>query len=266
MANFEAKVRELFTQNADGASFDAYTSIGSQIQVEGRAKVFVEKKFFPKMLERFQLVELPKPFIPAKVEYSLDLTEAVAIGKSLTAAYMTTDYRRVLQDPYWMQLFNVQDRDFNYIEGTTARTSTEASLPCYNCGLILPATHITIDHMKPQAGGQDQSILKVLRGLSSYLTMMPGKGHFATAYREGTTDPLPTKAGRDDSSSSSDFGKERRYTLTAKGMTMLSVLIASTGLQPVLNACMHSAFNLRPYCAKCNIAKSNVLTDLSWIN
>ncbi|MGN6232565.1 MAG: hypothetical protein ACTHNZ_15555 [Trinickia sp.] len=265
MANFETKVRGLFTQNADGAAFDAYTSIGSQIQVEGRAKVFIEKKFFPKRLERFQLIELPKPFIPPKLVYSLELDEAAEIGKLLTAAYMTTDYRRVLQDPYWMQLFNVQDRDFNYIEGTTPHTNTESSLPCHNCGLILPASHITIDHTKPQAGGQDQAILKVLRGLYRGLTMMPGSGHMAYAYSSGATDPLPTKAGR-AASSSSEFEKERRYTLTAKGMTMLSVLIASTGFQPVLNACMHSAFNLRPYCAKCNISKSNTLTDLSWIN
>lgn len=266
MANFEAKVRALFTQNADGTAFDAYTSIGSQIQLEGRAKVFVEKKLFPKRLERFQLIQQGGPFMPPKVEYSLELNEAAEIGKALTAAYMTTDYRRVLNDPYWMQLFNVQDRSFNYIEGTTLRTSNEASLPCYNCGLILPASHITIDHTKPQAGGQDQSILKVFRGLSCYLTMMPGSGNFANAYRSGATDPLPTRAGEADASSSSDFAKERRYTLTAKGMTMLSVLIASTGFQPVLNACMHSAFNLRPFCAKCNISKSNGLTDLSWIN
>lgn len=266
MANFEAKVRQLFTQNADGAAFDAYTSIGSQIQLEGRARVVVEKKFFPKKLERFQLVERTNPFAPPKIEYSLELDEAAKIAKSLADAYMTTDYRRVLRDPYWMQLFNVRDRDFNYIEGTTPRTSTEASLPCYNCGLVLPASHITIDHTKPQAGGQDQSILKVFRGLSCYLTMMPGSGHFVNAYRTGAVDPLPTRAGRAGASFSSDFAKERRYTLTAKGMTMLSVLIESTGLQPVLNACMHSAFNLRPYCAKCNISKSNELTDLSWIN
>ncbi|TAM54317.1 MAG: hypothetical protein EPN57_06775 [Paraburkholderia sp.] len=266
MANFEANVRQLFTQNADGAAFDAYTSIGSQIQVENRATLVVEKKLSPQKLERFQLVERTSPFAPPKVEYSLGLDEAAKIAASLTAAYMTTDYRRVLREPYWMQLFNVQDRNFNYIEGTTPRTSTEASLPCYNCGLILPASHITIDHTKPQAGGQDQAILKVFRGLSCHLTMLPGSGHFVNAYRTGAVDPLPTRAGRAGSSSSSDFAKERRYTLTAKGMTMLSVLIASAGLQPVLNACMHSAFNLRPYCAKCNISKSNALTDLSWIN
>jgi hypothetical protein len=264
MANFEAKVTALFNTNADGAEFDVYTSIGSLIQQETRARVIIEKKIFPK-LERFQLIEPGTFFQPRNTIFSITLEETAKIGKALYQAYMTTDYRRVLQDPYWMQLFNVKDRQFNYVEGIAPRTSNEASLPCYNCGLVLPAGHITIDHKKPQAGGQHQAILKVLRGLASNLTLMPGHGNFANAYYGGTNDPLPTRAGR-DATPSSDFESERRYTLSHKGMTVLSVLVASTSFQTVLNGCMHSAFNLRPYCAKCNISKSNELTDLSWIN
>lgn len=266
MSTFETKINTFFASKNNSFQFDAYTSISAKIELENRAKVEIQKLVFPQIKQGFKLIEPARSTFESTVtHYSISLDEVVKIGKALDSAYMTTDYRKVFLNATWKQLFNVQNRDFGYIRGVTLVTASEESLPCRKCGILLPSSHMTIDHKKPQSGGEDQAILKVLRGLHENLTALPGHGKFATAYREGTTTALPVSVDEAEQPSNA-FEKERRYTLTHRGGTVLAVLIAATDKQTVLNACMHSVFNLRPYCAKCNISKSNVITDLDWIN
>lgn len=226
-------------------------------------RLYIDRK--NPLAPRIQLKEIMN-FGEPKLLLSMDLSELKKIAGDLSNAYMTkAGYRRVLVDPLWKTLFNVEDRNFDYIEGHATKVRPMASLPCYQCGLILPAEHITIDHSMPQAGGENHAVLKVFRNLNYNLTVSSGQGHFAHAYANGVTQGLPTKAGREMNFTDAD-GKERRYTLSLRGAAVLSAIVEATSMHDVKTACMHSAFNLRPYCAKCNIKKSNTIQDLSWIN
>ncbi|QJE01552.1 hypothetical protein HH212_17215 [Massilia forsythiae] len=260
--NFETKIKSLCTLSMDGRKFPVYNSNGAQIYEERNATlVFLKSKGMFGM-DQFQLRAAGHD---ARKIFTIKFDDLAKIGKDLGNAYMTINgYRRVLDDPYWQQFFHVRERDFTYIEGDATKARPRASLPCFQCGLVLPADLITIDHSKPQAGGGDHAVLKVLRNLNYDLTHHPGVGQLATAHRDGTSAPLHTKAGRN--SAPMHEGKAERYTLTDKGITVLSVLAAATSLNQVYDACMHSAFNLRPYCSKCNTAKSNAMQDLSMVN
>jgi hypothetical protein len=196
---------------------------------------------------------------------SLTVDALKDIARRVDEAYMTGKYRSVLNKAEWRTMFQVSQRSVNRIEGTTLTSTPQDTMPCYKCGLVLPLDHITIDHHKPQAGGEHAAVLKVLRNIAVGLTAAPGHGGVATAFRTGQFQPLPTKASRGSDEVNMNR-PEGRYTLTPKGILFLSVAVAASSPNDVTRYCMHSLFNLKPYCFKCNILKSNRLTDLSWIN
>lgn len=240
----------------------AYNSTDSTLAPDGRAVVCFEKK--KTSGESFFVLQSSSSWEKERMS-SLTVDALKDYAQRVDAAYQSTEYRRVLKNDNWRKMFQVSQRNVNQIVGTTLTSTPQDTMPCYNCGLVLPLDHMTIDHHKPQAGGEDRAILKVLRNIDARLTHAPGSGGVATAYRTQQFQPLPTKAskGEDESNGS---GADYRYTLNPTGMLFLSVAIAASGRDKVARYCMHSMFNLKPYCAKCNIRKSNKITDLSWIN
>ncbi len=196
--------------------------------------------------------------------YSLNAEEAAGIAHKLDQTYATTNYRTIINNANWQSLFQVSTRTVAYIRGTDTIAQDEPTLPCYLCGLVLPLSHMTIDHTKPQAGGEHQALIKALRNINEGLTHDTGVGALATSYRTATFAPLPTKLGSPGVDHSDRV--EHRYTLTERGMLFLSIAVAASDLNTLLRYGMHSFFNLKPYCSKCNIKKSNLTVDLSWIN
>ncbi len=239
----------------------AYNSTDAALHPQAGVEVRFEKGFtvdFSKFV-----LSSTDPFHPTR-HHSLTVKALKDIAWRIDDAYMTTTYRSCMSNPAWRTMFQVGPRSVKRIVGTTVTATFEDTMPCYRCGLLLPLDQITIDHDKPQSGGGEQAVLKVLRNISQGLTHAPGVGGVASSYRSGVFAALPTRAG--GAGGGSAEGREARYTLTEKGMLFLSVATAASSSADVSRYCMHSLFNLKPYCAKCNIAKSNTITDLSWIN
>lgn len=262
-----------------GAVWSAYNTYNGQIVKESRGEITLSSKHgFDVKKSSITLRESTFSFGGKKNLHSLSGEFLLDIAARIDSFYMTTKYRNVLKDTNWGKLFQVEDRAVNYIKGTELKTPSEPTMPCYSCGLVLPVGHITIDHHKPQVGGQHQAVIKCLRNIGYNLTHDPGKGGVANAYYFNNFQALPTKSAppplpTQSNGSEMDFTidvvdnrKPERYTLSDRGITFLSVAVAASGLDELIARSMHSVFNLKPYCAKCNIKKSNQITDLSWIN
>jgi hypothetical protein len=266
MTKLVNQINTLFSSAVDGTIYPAYNSTNSVILQEHRAELVFRRNLFAPDSSTVALRETTMVFGQKRSLHSLNVGYLKEIAGRIDTMYMTTgDYRRVLTDQNWRALFQVSQRSIRYVHGVTATKNDEDTMPCYQCGIVLPVSHITVDHAKPQSGGEDQALLKNLRNIGHGLTHAPGKGGVATAFRTGQFDALPTKSG-DMQVLGNDEGRPERYTLTDKGITFLSAAVAASSLQRVKDMCMHSLFNLKPHCAKCNIAKSNRLPDLDWIN
>jgi hypothetical protein len=263
MTKLVNQIHNAFNQAADGNVVAAYNSYNGIISVDSRAELVLTKRL-PLDESSVTLRETQQAFGGKRNLHTLKLEFIKEIADSIDEMYMTAKYRKVLAEPNWRTLFQVSGRNVNYIHGTAGATNNEDTMPCYLCGIVLPVSHITVDHHKPQSGGESQAILKNLRNLGHQLTHAAGHGSVATAYGTQQFQAIPTKSGGQPKLLHDD--QAERYTLTARGITFLSAAIASTSLQRVADLCMHSVYNLKPFCAKCNITKSNRLTDLEWIN
>lgn len=266
MTKLVNQINNLFLQAVNGTTYPAYNGTNGAILLEHRAELVFNKNGFVADNSSVTLRETTQVFGQKPNLHTLTVAHLKEIAGWIDTMYMTTgDYRRVLIDQNWRALFQVSQRSIRYVHGTTPAKNDEDTMPCYLCGIVLPVSHITVDHVKPQVGGGDQAILKNLRNMGYGLTHAPGKGGVATAYATNQFQALPTKSGGMQAMGGDD-GRAERYTLTNKGITFLSAAVAASSLQRVTDMCMHSLFNLKPYCAKCNIKKSNQLTNLDWIN
>lgn len=269
MTKLVNQLKKLFGKDDSVQEWTVYHGVGGTLLEQSQGKIV-----FTKGSGYFKpgLIELKKKaaslFEQDQLLYSMTEHEAVKIADQIDDVYMTVgDYRRVLQDENWGKLFHTKSRSVDFIHGTTPQSKPLKTMPCYKCGLVLPRTHMTVDHVKPQSGGGDQAVLKVLRNLDLGLTEAQGKGGVAKAYMNDSFKPLPTKAGdilvidEDDGGE----GKRARYTFTAKGVAFLSAAVAASSLERMRDMCLNSIYNLKPYCAKCNSKKSNKLTNLNWL-
>ncbi|MGE0496497.1 MAG: hypothetical protein AB7I35_20205 [Ramlibacter sp.] len=265
MTKLVNQINNFVAQNQDGAELTAYNSLNGQIVKEHRWVLVFNKVLLPDECS-MTMWETQQVFGQHKKVHTLSIGFIKEIAGWIDTMYMTGhDYRRVLNDVNWRTLFQSEQRSVDYIHGLAPQTQMEQTLPCFRCGIVLPDTHITIDHHKPQGGGGDQAVLKNLRNMGYNLTHAPGIGSVSTAFLNGQFNPVPTKSGG-AVNLGDDEGKAWRYTLTDRGAVFLSAAIAASSEQRVTDLCMHSMLNLKPYCAKCNIQKSNGLSDLQWIN
>lgn len=68
--------------------------------------------------------------------------------------------------PAWTSFYKQAPRDIPYMTSSGATTlKTVRTIPCHNCGVILPIEFYQVDHHMPQADGDELHILKLLRAL-----------------------------------------------------------------------------------------------------
>lgn len=184
-------------------------------------------------------------------------------------------YRNVKDNRPWRTIYRVGDYRLPKMnpDGTIGDVEIKAC-PCYNCGFLFPFDAIQIEHVKPQARGKDQAVIKVMRHMG--LTEAPGKGGFYVknneVFRRGMRLPINShlgealnpKGNRRGAAAAvtvaDDWETYQRYTLTIEGMIFLSVVCGMRSLPEVQQACMHSFVNLRPFCSTCNGKKTGNLT------
>lgn len=191
---------------------------------------------------------------------TVDLGPVYAYAGVITGtAFAKTQYGNVVDDPMFHKLYDVQQRPLNYIEGGAALTRPTLSAPCMICGLVLPLRNLTIDHQRPQTGGDHEAVLKTFRafGLTTEGPQGP-KGRAILAHiTQGT--PVATVPTQPTRAALGGALPVNRYTLNDIG-TILYSFVASAGETALLESqCMHGLLNLKPACGACNSARGNPL-------
>jgi hypothetical protein len=201
----------------------------------------------------------------AAVTLNLSQTYAVA-GMISGIAFAKTMYGSVADNNYFKILYDVQDRPFNYVNGGMTVSKSVSSAPCMVCGLFLPTRNLTIDHQRPQTGGDIEAVLKTFRAfgltqegpkgpkgqaIQSYLAASSGFG--STAPTLNKVMPMPGRAPLGGTS------VDARYTLNDQGTVLYSFVVAAGQTAELQSQCMHGLINLRPVCGACNSGRGNPL-------
>ncbi|GHD70008.1 hypothetical protein [Jeongeupia chitinilytica] len=209
---------------------------------------------------------------PKPGEYAVTLVDAingeseVALGPIYAragmiskTAFAKTQYANVSDDAFFHILYDVQDRPFSYIENGAPVTKHTPGAPCMVCGLLLPLRNLTVDHQRPQAGGELEAVLKTFRAFG--LTREGPKGgkgqrilqHVSQGIALSAVSPklgrAPVQVGN----------LADRYTLTNEGAVLYSFIVAAGEREQLKSQCMHGLLNLQPMCQACNSSKGNAL-------
>jgi hypothetical protein len=177
-------------------------------------------------------------------------------------AYARTTYASVKEDVLWQKLYNLQVRQIAYIENDQDVTKFEPTMPCMQCGIVLPERLLTIDHQRPQAGGHLEAVVKNFRACGLTQEGPRGaKGQMILQHLRGQLHfdlitPVPTRPNRPVLGGAS---VDARYTLSDEGAVLYSIVVAADCEEELKMRCMNSPINLTPLCQPCNSARGNPL-------
>lgn len=173
-----------------------------------------------------------------------DLINVINAIEDPAWTYTPTTYRNVRTNQDWRTLWGYGPHQVPYRTGSRS----EASVYCTQCNVLIPAFCVTVDHVKPQAGGGNQAMLKVFRALG--LTAAGPKGTAGkwvfTTYKKA---PAPGGATQ----------KQDRYAMTFEGAAIFSAICSAGARADLKDACLNNIVNLRPMCIHCNTSKGNAL-------
>ena len=186
--------------------------------------------------------------------------------KKIMLAYLYEDYARIKEHLVFRKIYGFAKREVNYVEKGLVFPRACETFPCMNCGIILPEHAITIDHEKPQEGGELLALLKVFRACG--LTLVGPNGSVGQMYARyaaqsffdlvaAVMDPHIWPTLQPGVRPSKANNQKNRQTLNNCGTVIYSVLLWSEDLKLVIKNCMNSLLNLKPLCLSCNASKGN---------
>lgn len=165
-------------------------------------------------------------------------------------SFAPSTYRKVKNDPTWINLYDIGGADLPYWEkpnkntdGAVTQKHLMSACACKRCGIILPFEAATVDHQRPQSGGGPEAMFKILRALN--LSDTGPKG------RKGIT--FPTRAVALKKAN----GLPMWGDLTFEGISIFSAIMLSGAETDFGNLCLHHFLNLQPMCFRCNSHKGN---------
>lgn len=194
------------------------------------------------------------------ISHDMTMDQVMAsAGMISRIAFAKTQYGKVANDTMFKKIYDVEERWLDYIQGGVLMKKLQLSAPCMICGLVLPMRNLSIDHQRPQTGGEIEAVLKTFRAFG--LTMEGPQGPKGLAIRTHVTEgkvlkPVFTKPGR------SGLGGNNladRYTLSDVGTVLYSFIAAAGETEQLRTQCMHGLLNLKPACQTCNSARGNPL-------
>lgn len=165
------------------------------------------------------------------------------------------NYRSVKTNALWKTLYGVRPKQFDTYNSKTNAKGTEMhdATYCQRCHVILPLRNLTIDHQKPQQGGDMEAMLRVFRAAG--LTVATGSGP-KNRYLQGqiaaTVGGSTTVLARGQRGSDHD-----RYSLSIKGIIYYTALVHYSLTGEMRQMSMHHIANLRPMCGPCNSSLRN---------
>lgn len=196
-----------------------------------------------------QSVDAAGLFIP------LTKLEAEDFGRKIDWLYVGSNHLDVKTNVHWQNMYQAVNRDLVRMDtlGNLVWYKT-ATVPCHNCGLIVPYSDMQVDHYMPQVGGN--YILKIFRALGLTTAASTGAKGMAIA---GLDTLVMNPKGRDPGnydhlgfSTNAD-----KWTTNNKGTALLSLFAYAGGLDDLARFCRNSLLNLSPLCRNCNGIKSD---------
>jgi hypothetical protein len=174
-------------------------------------------------------------------------------------AFAKTQYGDVTQDPLFHLLYDVQDRALSYVEAGNSTQKLVRSAPCMICGLVLPLRNLTVDHQRPQTGGELEAVAKTFRAFG--LTEEGPKGPKGQKIMQHLLTGLPPTAVPTQSNRAPLGGSSlnARYTLNLAGNVLYSFVSEAGDAELLQTACLHGLLNLRPACGACNSSRGQQL-------
>jgi hypothetical protein len=191
-------------------------------------------------------------------------------------SYAESTYANIVRQNLFRQMYQFDTRSLPYINGTTSVQKMEDTFPCQVCGLLTPANHVSIDHVRPQSGGETEAVAKLMRmlgymvggalgskpaqlqaGVKAASTYQGGLAHGMHRLMGGKVQAVPTAPGRGMKAASTQQELIDRYSLNWEGALFYSLTIALNCVDRLETRCMHSLVNLRPVCGHCNSTRGN---------
>jgi hypothetical protein len=191
---------------------------------------------------------------------TLPLGEIKGVAASISnIAFSKTTYTNTKADEFFKILYDVQRRSVSYSSGGKVIAKFEETLPCQICGVILPTRNITVDHQRPQAGGGFEAIAKTFRAFG--LTLEGPKGQKGQMILAHLTKGQKLSAVQTQISGALSGGAsvKLRYTLSALGAALYSIVRVADEIEALKTACLHGLLNLKPACNFCNSSRGQSL-------
>jgi len=174
------------------------------------------------------------------VQGQITLANMEAIDHILvTYSKSPTTYRNIKHEQYWQAIYHHAMRLVSYVDKEgTLRQQSELTIPCRQCGLVLPFKLVTIDHSAAQKGNALDPIFKFFRALGLTNQDPSGPKGQTMSYMAGNV--------------GGTFGGNGNYCLNPVGIIYFS-LFRNSGYWNNLKALtLHNFLNLRPVCSFCN--------------
>jgi hypothetical protein len=195
----------------------------------------------------------------------LSKQEATNLAKKMKDIYIGAEHGKVKESLVWKTMFQVGNRNILRMDslGNVISQAVE-TVPCHNCGFIVPFSDIQIDHTEPQAEGK--YVLKVFRALG--LTNAPSTGMKGTAFAGTGLDTLvanPRGRNRGDFNHLVNATAADKWTTNDKGAVFLSLFMYVQAFNELQRFCMNSLLNLTPLCRTCNGEKSDWVKPIMYV-
>ncbi|HEY3599348.1 MAG TPA: hypothetical protein VGL08_17775 [Paraburkholderia sp.] len=189
--------------------------------------------------------------------YELRFVEAENFAERIDDLNAGSDHLDIKENKKWRKLYNAGLRDFPFMDTLGQVTSQEIlTVPCHNCGCVVPWSSVQVDHYMPQAGSASLWAHKTLRALGLTVgSASGGKGSNQSSLHRIVLNPKGRAMG--DYSHFGNSTDAAKWTTTEKGDAFLSLIAHAGWIDGLNKACMNSFLNLSPLCRACNGKKSD---------
>jgi hypothetical protein len=258
--------------DAQNAIFAAFRKVGSDL---GLPRNGPQTKSIPKYEGAAGLIT-PHPTSTVTIKWAgtgvfsdgttnLTFDRAKTFTDQIDKMYVGAQHTNVKQNKVWKALYQCDDRSVLFMDSGGAIVRKYVStVPCHNCGVVLPVESIEVDHQNPQVGGR--YVLKILRilGLTTAAATGTKAGYYQAhggsrkGMKQEQINPSARTMGDSSYLTNATTTPAGKWTTTAEGSLLLSAFAYAGAMDDLDRFCMNSVLNLVPLCRACNGAKGNI--------
>ncbi len=253
MSIFDNVMNILKPQPADRNFAAATITAGKFEDLRPNRQVFIQANDNSAVLQKRTGPGLWGPIVPAATVTLGQMQKFFSFIEEF--GYWDDKHRNCIREAVWRGLYNVQVRPLTYRnrDDTVKPTPPAETVACYDCGIVLPLSHIDIDHQRPKGGKKvianaNEPVCKCFRAMG--LTKGGSKGlkgasllaQFALAVG-GAAAAVGTDVDR--------------YTLSDVGQIYYTLINEQGDRTTLEQLCLNHIANLRPLCGVCNKPNRN---------